>query len=425
MEHSKEYEQALMLENDAKWKDAALIYEQMLLENETSFLLSKCAWCHSRAEHYDKAIEIFNKLINIEKDNPKWYYMKGYQFYMQKRFVESIECFDIALELKSDYLVVLYRNAYANLQVAGEYMKLKKAEFWKAIGLLERSHEVWDNLSESDREKEKKTYFDVNFLHGKALEGLSNYNRKAVKYFKEALLIKADVVCQYNLSKTYYSMGEYDLAWETLPDSKEYYVKELKASLLVKRGDNKGAIKLLESLLQKKEKDYLYVSLATIYFSEGRVKEAINSCNRAINLKKGNHKAYYWLAKGYYSVGLLNKAIVSLQTAISIKRERFNSDYIECVNLLETIKNEIDDNYMDDEELLKSFELSKKRYKGRIKKYIPQKAYGFIENKEIGDVFFHSSSCKFKISEGAIVFFDCEETLKGKIAKNIKAIVQK
>ena len=102
MEHSKEYEQALLLEKEAKWEESALAYEQMLLKNETVFLLSKCGWCYSRAECYDSAIEKFNKLIEIEKDNPKWFYMKGYQFYMQKKYIESIECFDKALELKSD-----------------------------------------------------------------------------------------------------------------------------------------------------------------------------------------------------------------------------------------------------------------------------------------------------------------------------------
>lgn len=422
MEHSKEYEQALLLEKEAKWEESALAYEQMLLKNETVFLLSKCGWCYSRAERYDKAIEKFNKLIDIETDNPKWLYMKGYQFYMQKKYIESIECFDKALELKNDYFVVLYRNAYANLQVAGEYMKLKKAEYWKAIGLLEQAHEVWKGFSTEEKDKEKKTYFDVNFLHGKALEGLSNYNLKAIKYFREALSIKEDIVCQYNLAKTYYCMGEYDLAWENLPDSKEYYIKELKAYLLAKRGDNDASIKLLESLLQVREKDYLYVVLATVYLSIGNIKDSINSCKKAIKLKKGNHKAYYLLAKSYYSMGLLQKAIESLQSAIAIKRERFNSDYVECVKLLEEIKKKVDENYKDDENLLKSLEVASKRYKGRIKKYIPQKAYGFIESREIGDVFFHASNCKFVINEGVIVFFDCEESSKGKVAKNIKTL---
>lgn len=37
MEHSKEYEQALLLEKEAKWEESALAYEQMLLKNETVF----------------------------------------------------------------------------------------------------------------------------------------------------------------------------------------------------------------------------------------------------------------------------------------------------------------------------------------------------------------------------------------------------
>ena len=422
MTHSEEYKQALLLEQESRWEEAALAYKQMLLVNETVFLIAKCGWCYSRAEQYDLAIEQFDKLITVENDNPKWHYMKGYQFYMQKKYIESVECFDKALALKEDYFVVLYRNAHANLQVAGEFMKLKKAEFWKAIGLLERAHTVWTKLSDNDRNKDKGTYFDVNFLHGKALSGISNYNSKAVNCFKNALAIKEDVVCRYNLAKTYYCMGEYDLAWDNLPDSHEYYIKELKAYLLAKRGDNESSIKLLESLLRKKEKDYLYVVLATIYLSLNKFNEVINCSKKAIRIKKGNHKAYYLLAKGYYGLGLLCKAIESLEHAISIKRERFNADYVECVKLLDEIKVKIDDGYKDDEELLKTLESTTKRYKGRIKKYISPKAFGFIESREIGDVFFHASSCKFSVSEGMIVAFECEDSPKGKVAKNIRVV---
>ena len=422
MTHSEEYKQALLLEQESRWEEAALAYKQMLLVNETVFLIAKCGWCYSRAEQYDLAIEQFDKLITVENDNPKWHYMKGYQFYMQKKYVESIECFDKALALKEDYFVVLYRNAYANLQVAGEFMKLKKAEFWKAIGLLERAHAVWGDFSDDDRKKEKGTYFDINFLHGKALSGISNYNTKAVNCFKDALAIKEDIVCRYNLAKTYYCMGEYDLAWDNLPDSHEYYIKELKAYLLAKRGETESAIKLLESLLRKKEKDYLYVVLATIYLSLNRFNETIDCSKKAIRIKKGNHKAYCLLAKGYYGIGLLCKAIESLELAISIKRERFNADYVECMSLLNEIKAKIDDNYKDDEELIKTLESTTKEFKGRIKKYLSKKAFGFIESREIGDVFFHVSSCKFPVREGMIVAFEYEDSPKGKVAKNIRLI---
>ena len=72
MAHSKEYEQAILLEQATKWMDAALLYEQMLLENKTVFLLSKCGWCYSRAEQYELAIVKFDELIDMEQDNPKW-----------------------------------------------------------------------------------------------------------------------------------------------------------------------------------------------------------------------------------------------------------------------------------------------------------------------------------------------------------------
>ena len=65
MTHSEEYKQAILLEQESRWEEAALAYKQMLLINETVFLIAKCGWCYSRAEQYDLAIEQFNKFCFI------------------------------------------------------------------------------------------------------------------------------------------------------------------------------------------------------------------------------------------------------------------------------------------------------------------------------------------------------------------------
>ena len=59
MTYSEEYKQALLLEQESRWEEAALAYKQLLLANETVFLIAKCGWCYSRAEQYDLAIEQF------------------------------------------------------------------------------------------------------------------------------------------------------------------------------------------------------------------------------------------------------------------------------------------------------------------------------------------------------------------------------
>ena len=53
-------------------------------------LLQRLGWAYSRIENYNEAISSFDKLIEIEPQMAKWHYMRGYQFYMQSKWNESI-----------------------------------------------------------------------------------------------------------------------------------------------------------------------------------------------------------------------------------------------------------------------------------------------------------------------------------------------
>lgn len=393
-------QQAKAFEAAASWPQAAAIY-QNLLENDKKSLsiLTSLSWCLSRAEEYDKAIITLQTLCDLEPRLAKWPYMVGYQYYCKFDWVNAVIWFDRSLILYPDYFIVKYRIAYALIQMAGIYQKLTKAEYWKALGHLKDCHRIWMEYSDEKKRREKHTYFDINFLHGKCLMDLPNYRNEAIARFMTAIELEPDnVYAKYNLSKTFYLQNDYISAKSQLPNSKEYYVLELAAHIEGKLGNYDDAIIITKNLLEKKKKDYLYAFLAEINRLKGNLPEAYTDIQFAIRLKPDNHKSYFILGKIFLDAGLFRSAETALTNAIKIKNDVFDSQYIECQELLNKISLSLTSDYVEDEKILKdlkkeilsSLEVSS----GKIQTYNKDRGFGFIKCKG-RTLFFHISSCKY------------------------------
>jgi len=63
---------------------------------------------------------------------------------------------------------------------------------------------------------------------------------------------------------------------------------------------------------------------------------------------------------------------------------------------------------------------------GTVKWFSNKKGYGFIEQKEGGDVFVHYSSINMQgfrsLAEGEHVTFGLEESARGPVAKNVQKV---
>lgn len=392
---------AELCKKENNWEDAIKLYREIVIENDSINNLSKLGWCLSRNENYQDAIECFQKLAMKEPKMAKWKYMIGYQYYSQKRWKEAIRYFEETLNIKPDYFIVKYRVSYAYIQLAGIYKKLTKPEFWKALGHIKECHELWENFNDKTREKEQNIYFDINFLHGKILMDLPNHRIEAIKYFKNALKIKNDDICKYNLSKTYYLMGDYQNAKTIIPNIRNYYVIELNAYIDAKLGNYDIAINDVKKLLRQRNRDYLYAFLAEVYLLKNDKEEAIRMIRKAIQANKKSHKNYFILAKIYESFGLYNTALEFLDKAKKIKLKMYNSEYKESIELEIRIKEKITSNYKEDIFLLKKLKQmgSTDDYQiGKIENYNKDKGYGFIKFNR-NKVFFHITDCKFKLPQ--------------------------
>ena len=419
---------AQALEKEAKWLEAASLYAQLLDGSPTIAVYERIAWCFSRAGQYQKAIEYLLKLHELEPQSAKWLYMIGYQYYCQKNWPIAIEWFEKALEHYPDYFVVKYRLAYAYVQVAGTYMKLTKAGYWKAIGHLKDCHKLWDTFDDKKKQKERSTYFDVNFLHGKILMDLPRHYSEAIQLFKAALSIKpTDEFAQYNLSKTYYLNGEYEKAKDNIPSGNQYYLIELSAYTEAKLGNYSKAIAIIENLLHRRKKDYLYAFLAEVHLLNNELEEAYRAAIQSVSLGKKNHKNFYVIAKVYYSYGLLDKSIENLDIAIKMKRAKYEASFTECEELKSRIEDERPANYTDDIALiekLNNFSISQKPQSEQsiICRYNSDKGFGFIKRNP-ADIFFHISNCTYRdIRVNDKVQFSTTTTERGLMAVDIRKV---
>ncbi len=416
------------LENNNLWDKAAQQYCKVLVYNSSIKIHEKVAWCFSRAGKYAPAIEHLEVLIQKEPQNAQWPYMMGYQFYCQNNWTKATEWFEKALTINPDYFKVKYRLAYAYFKLAGDYKKLTKHEYWKALSHLEDCHKLWSNFSEDEQKKEKNIYFEINFRHGKIMMDLPDRRTEAIPLFQKALEIKPDDEnSKYNLAKTYYLLGEYIRAKQSMPASSNHFIIILNAHIDAKLENYASAINQIKSLLQKREKDYLYSFLAEVYLLTNDLDNAYHMAEKAITLGRNNHKNYYVAARVYYKFGLLLKAVSTLDEAIQLKEKKYNSEYIECKNLRDEINSKISPGYSDDVELIKRLTdnntaNTKPAHKGTICKYFQPKGYGFINSKG-NEIFFHISNCKFKdVNIGDKVVFLTEKTIRGINAIDIKRI---
>lgn len=344
--------------------------------------------------------------------------MLGYQYYCEKKYTKAIEWYEEALKQFPDYFVVKYRLAYAYIQLAGNYLKLTKPEFWRAIGHLNDCHKIWENYTNDEKYEHKKTYMSINFIHGKALMGLQNHSDTVKRAFLKANEIESSELNYYNLSKHYYLIGEYEKAMDYIPNSKKYYVLELNALINMAVGNLEVAIYELERIVKFRKKCYLYIKLSKCYLLNHEISKSEKYAKKALKLDKNNHKANFLMGKIKMELGLYDQAKEFLEKSLSIKKKIYNTNFDEAEDMLSIIKvKELD---VKENLTMKSYQQDQIENKKVDLKYgviekIHSKGYGFI-NIGRGNLFFHLNDCYQNPKVNDKVSFILGHNKKGNIA---------
>ena len=417
-------------ENDQLWKSAFDTYSLIYRDNSDDKITEKVAWCASRAELYSDAIVYYEIMSKRKPLVAKWFYCIGYQYYMQKDWKKSIECFMKALELYPDYLTVKYRLGYALRQECGNFMVLKKNEFWEALKQFNECINIWNNYDEKLKKQNAKIYADVCFQKGKLLMERDKVN-DAIICFKEALLIQNSDSddCRYQLAKAYLMVNEPEEALKTLPQNTKYYFTELKIDIYMALNDIDNAKKLLESHIVQRKRDYLHRQLAEIYIKKEDYKAAIQHANNAKKINTKNHLNRLLLARLYYEVGILKKALEEVEQATTLKQAKYERGFDEAEELKTKITEKINalGHLEDDTEKIKCFldETVDKRNEGYVIQYNADRGFGFILSQGI-KYFFHINEVRKheqnKIQINSKLEFTPSNNNKGQMAVNIKLI---
>jgi len=128
----------------------------MTYNKESIDKLFACAELFEEQEQYDKAIDIYSRLIEFEPEEPKWWAFRGYCKYFRKTYRGALADFGKAISMKPDVPTILYFRAqtYRHLDLLDEAIEDYKrsivlkpaADAYTQIGGI---HEYRKNLEES------------------------------------------------------------------------------------------------------------------------------------------------------------------------------------------------------------------------------------------------------------------------------------
>lgn len=408
--------------NNNQWIEAIQfikIIPQPLSDEETAAL----AWCYSRNAEYENAIKLYDDMIQRQPQKAKWYYGKGYQFYMQKDWENAIENFSTALSLFENYLVVKYRIAYAYLQLSGNKMQWSKDTFWKAIRHLEDCHKIFSSYAPEEQKKHIATYADICALHGKTIMASERYLDKSIELLKKANALKADDDFKYQLAKAFYLKKQYNDALTALPKSdKHYYVPELHSQILSDSGKYHESNEILLKLTKYRKKDYLFRRIAENYLKMHMIDKAESYSHKAISMNKRNYKNYLTLGIVLKEKKMYKSAMQSLERARLSKQNQYKLDCSEAIILIDEINYLTNNNPKDSNTV--SNDDPHNIHEGKVIKYFSERGFGFLldchSNKNL---FFHISD--FPSNEAKIgqkVKYEITTTSKGEKATSIYII---
>ncbi len=293
-------------------------------------LLNKVGIGFAEKEKFPHALNLFNRILEIDSKETIGYYNRGLVYNLQKNYQEAIADYTKAIELDPKYA-----DAYNNRgTVYAEQKQLQKAieDFNKTIKL------------------------DLKFPESYYNRGLVYYEQKQFQkaiadYTKAIELDPKDAETCYNRGLVYYeqkqfqkAIADYTKAIELDPKFSEAY-------------NDRGNVYSDLKKYQKAIEDYnrainlnleyadAYNSLGFVYFKQQEFQKAIENFTKSIELDPKEELGYSNRGESYYEFGkeentnkYLKKSKRDLEEAI-----RLNSEFGEAHNLLGIISAELGD----------------------------------------------------------------------------------
>jgi tetratricopeptide (TPR) repeat protein len=304
-----------------------------------------------------ESLIILNSLLDNDllDDNLSFYlawYTKGLILSSQEKWVEAIEFYDRALEIKSDKHEV-WSNRGICLGELGRYEEAIES-YDRAISFEHDLHEAWSNrgfaLGNLGRYEEAIESYDraISFEHdlheawsnrGVALGNLGRYE-EAIESYDRAISFKPDKHEAWggrgnslgNLGRYEEAIESYDRAISFKPDKHEAWSN--RGVALGNLGRYEEAIESYDRAISfKPDKHEAWSNRGVALGNLGRYEEAIESYDRAISFKPDKHEAWYNRGVSLGNLGRYEEAIESYDRAISFKPDKHEAWYNRGVSL--------------------------------------------------------------------------------------------
>jgi len=233
-------------------------------------------------DDYSKAIEYYQKVIQIKPNNPDVYSNLGVSYSALGQYQQAIEYYQKAIQINSNYV-----NAYNNLSVV--YCTL--GQFQQAIEYGQKALHLDPDYA-----------LAYNNL-GNAYNELGQY-QQAIEYIKKAIELDPNLAdAYYNLAISYNSLGQFQQAIE-------YYQKTIQIN---------------------PNHTLVYNNLSITYFALGQSQQAIEYCQKAIQLDPNHANAYAILGTVYYSLGRYPEAKENLLKAKELSQTQKNYEALKAI----------------------------------------------------------------------------------------------
>lgn len=401
---------------ECRWQEAVQLLDELFTENPSNIdIAGKLGFALSQARELDRAIEIFKHVSTIQPNRAIWPYMIGYQFYIKGEWAQSIEWFDKALNLNSDYIKVLYRKGYAQL-------RLGQRE--DALQTLRHSIEVWEQLPPAEQQANRKYYAKAHFQLGKAYldVGLS---LKARRPLEVAVSFDGDDLDKrYELGKCLLQNGDADGAIEQLSKANSLkagvdYVLDRLAQALIAKGTLTKAEETYKMIPEHQRRAFVLKNMGALYLDLGQPNKALPILKQAVKKEQNSHNAHYLLGRALEAMGHKEAARQAYSKALNLKQRHYGRDFPDAQARITQLDLELPSITM-----VPDTTITDRDEQGIIDYYNAQRGFGFIMSNSGKKVFFHISSVVGEVTpfEGSSVIFQYQDSEKGLKATKIDLV---
>jgi len=221
--------------------------------------------------------DLIDKIANIDRENLEKTDKKlpdttedfklGNEYYDKGDYDKAIDCYQKAIDIKPD------DEAYYNMGIVYD----AKGDYDKAIEYYQKAIELNPNDNE--------TYYNM----GNAYYNKGDYE-KAIECYQKAIEINPDDEAYYNMGLAYYNKGDYEKAIECYqkaieinPDDEAYYNMGI---VYDAKGDYDKAIEYYQKAIDIQPNDEAYNNMGIAYKNKGNYDKAIECYQKAIELDK-------------------------------------------------------------------------------------------------------------------------------------------